>query len=374
MKFLFNKDTMVKTISIAQEVVSTRSTSSVLSNILIALEGEKAFIRATDTKINYEAQISVQIFERGSVTIYCDKFMGILNSLPFGEIEFFEECIESDSSANIIIRPVEKKIRFQMKTISYKKFPEFYFSKDIPYFEISSKSFKEMIEQTSFAVSMEETRYFLNGVFFEKNGDDLNLVATDGRRLSFISKPILKEVKDFSPAIVHPKILNIILKHAPDEGSILVAIVEKKIFFKFANYEFSATLLDGQFPNYNRVIPKNQTFSFCIKKTELDSALNKHISLMLDRKISRIYFNILENCLKITSLQADIGSVDEEIACKLSGEPCTIAFNFNYIEEPLRVIKSEMVVFEFTGEMKAVTMRPEPGQNYFHIIMPMQKE
>ena len=379
MRFLVNKKKLVEAISIAQEIISTKNSGSILSNILLILKDGSVCVKATDVKTKYEAEISAQVFETGNLTVHCDKFMEILNSLPDGEIEIFqknddENDFDDAGNINIIIKPVIEKIKFQMKIVIHKKIPEFSFTDHIPYFEISSKDFKEMISQTLFAVSTEEMRYFMNGVFFEKKGNDLVLVATDGRRLSFISKPILANVRDFSSVIVHPKILNMVLKYAPDEGNISVAIVEKEFFCKFFNYKFSAILLEGQFPNYTRVIPKNQSFIFYVKKMDLSNALTKHISLMLDKKNSRIYFNISDGILKITSFQEDIGSVDEEISCKFSGESCTIAFNFSYIAEPVKEINTEMIAFEFTEEMKAVTMRPEPIQDYFHVIMPMQKE
>lgn len=374
MRFTFDKDTMIKEISIAQEIISTKNMGSILSNILIIAQENKLTIKATDIKVNFETQVPVQITEEGTTTVYCDKFMGILNSLPSGEIEFNQEKKENEEqSINVIIKPVDKKIKFQMKSMSQEKFPEFYSAENVPYFEVSSKDIKEMIAQTSFAVSEDETRYFMNGVFFEKKGDNLNMVATDGRRLSFVSKSILAGISEFPSAIVHPKILNIILKHAPEEGNIFVAVVDKMIFFKFGNYKFGAALLEGQFPNYERVIPKHQTFNFQVYKVDLVDAL-KRVALMVDKKAGRIFFNISDGVLKITSSQSDMGSADEEIPCQYQGDSYTIALNFRYIEEPLRGINSEKIAFEFTEEMKAVTMRPEPAEDYFHIIMPMQKE
>lgn len=169
MRFTFDKDTMIKEISIAQEIISTKNMGSILSNILIIAQENKLTIKATDIKVNFETQVPVQITEEGTTTVYCDKFMGILNSLPSGEIEFNQEKKENEEqSINVIIKPVDKKIKFQMKSMSQEKFPEFYSAENVPYFEVSSKDIKEMIAQTSFAVSEDETRYFMNGVFFEK--------------------------------------------------------------------------------------------------------------------------------------------------------------------------------------------------------------
>lgn len=374
MKFTFDRDAMIKEVSIAQEIISTKNAGSILSNISISAYNNTLNIKATDIKVNFETQIPVQIEEEGSTTIYCDKFMGILSSLPEGEIEFNQSAGDgSDQAVSVMIKPVGKKIKFQIKSMSQEKFPDFDSADDVPYFEVPAKEIKEMIGQTAFAVSEDETRYFMNGVYFEKKDDKLNLVATDGRRLSFASKSLLAGVSDFPAAIVHPKILNIISKRSPDEGNIFIAVVDKMIFFKFGTYKFGSVLLEGQFPNYARVIPENQAHSFQVQKSDLTNAL-KRVALMVDKKAGRLYFNISDGILKITSQQSDMGSADEEIPCEYAGQSYTLALNYRYIEEPLRVIEAERIVFEFTEEMKAVTMRPEPAGDYFHIIMPMQKE
>ncbi len=373
MKFTFDRNLMIKEISIAQEIISTKNAVSILSNVLLNAHNNTLVIKATDIKVNYETQIPVQIEEEGSTTIYCDKFMGILNSLPEGEIEFNQTTEGENNSVLVNIKPVAKKIKFQMKSMSEDKFPEFESAENVPYFEISSKDIKEMIAQTSFAVSEDETRFFMNGVYFEKKDDNLNLVATDGRRLSFASKSILAGINDFNAAIVHPKILNIILKHAPEEGNISLAIVDKMIFFKFGNYKFGSVLLEGKFPDYTRVIPAAQSHKFIVTKSDLVDALRR-VALMVDRKAGRLYLSVSDGVLKITSQQSELGSADEEIPCEYAGDSYTLALNYRYIDEPLKELDSEKVGFEFTEEMKAVTMRPEPEKDYFHIIMPMQKE
>ena len=374
MKFTFDRDAMINEIAIAQEIISTKNAGSILSNVSLSAQDNSLTIKATDIKVNFETQIPVQVLEDGTTTVYCDKFMGILTSLPPGEIEFNQKTENGDEQAiTVLIKPINKKIKFQMRSMSQEKFPEVNASKDAPYFELPSKDLKQMIAKTIFAVSEDETRYFMNGVYFEKKDDALNLVATDGRRLSFISKPLLAGVPDFPSAIVHPKILGIILKHAPEEGNLFLAIVDKMIFFKFGNYKFASVLLEGQFPNYERVIPAKQEHSFQVDKADLVSSL-KRVALMVDKKAGRIYFNIMPGTLKITSHQVDMGSADEEIPCEFADDEEAIAFNYRYIEEPLRVMDSERICFEFTADMKAVTMRSEPASDYFHIIMPMQKE
>jgi DNA polymerase-3 subunit beta len=374
MKFIFDRNLMIKEIAIAQEIISTRNVGSILSNVLLIASNNTLTIKATDIKVNFQTQIPIQVLEEGSTTIYCDKFMGILNSLmDANEIEFYQNTNGEENSITVTIKPVGKKAEFQMKSMSEEKFPDFDTADNVPYFEVSSKDIKSMISQTSFAVSEDETRFFMNGVYFEKKDSNLNLVATDGRRLSFATKNILSGINDFPSAIVHPKILNIILKHAPEEGNILMSIVDKMIFFKFGNYKFGSVLIEGNFPDYNRVIPENQLYSFQVEKSDLLSALKK-VALMVDKKAGRIYFNISDGILKITSQQSDLGYADVEIPCQYAGEKFNIALNYRYVEEPLKEISSDRLKFEFTEEMKAITLRSEPAEDYFHIIMPMQKD
>ena len=293
MKFTFERDVMIKEIAIAQEIISVKNATSILSNVLLTASNNTLSIRATDmNKINFESSIPIQVEEEGSTTIFCDKFMGILNSLPNGEIEFNQPSEnDGEQAISVVIKPVDKKIKFQIKSMSQDKFPDFNSEAENAYFEVPAKEIKSMISQTIFAVSEDETRYFMNGVYCEKKENKFNMVATDGRRLAFISKDLLSGVNDFPSAIVPPKTLATVLKHAPEEGNIELAIADKMIFFKFNNYKFSSVLMDGQFPNYERVIPNHQSHTFQVQKTDLQNAL-KRVALMVDKKAGRTYFNI----------------------------------------------------------------------------------
>lgn len=373
MKFTFDRDAMIKEISIAQEIITNKSPISILSNILVIAENNSLIIKATDSAVKFTTTIPVDIQEEGRTIIYCDKFMSIISSLPSGEIEFDQQDI------TVTIRPTTKKIKFQLKSQTSDKFPEIGSSENIPFFEISSKDFKEMIKHTIFAISEDKNRYFMTGVYFVKNDDTLTMVATDGRRLSCVNK-IGLNIPDFQSAIIPIKILNCVLKNAPDEGNLNISVIEKSIFIKFANFEFSSNLIDGQFPNYKKVIPENLTKSFMVNKSDLEAAL-KRTTIMVDKSVSRIIFKINSGVLKLISPESDIGNADEEIPCRYDGQDISMSLNFNYIMEPLKVIDTENVVFEFNvnesqGDeeaniTKAVIVRGEPIGDYIHVIMPM---
>ena len=373
MKFTFDRDAMIKEISIAQEIITNKSPVSILSNILIIAEHNSLTIKATDSTVKFTTVIPVDIQEEGRTTIFCDKFMSILSSLPSGEIEFIQEDI------GVTIKPIAKRVKFQLKSQASDKFPEVGTSENVPFFELPSKDFKEMIRETIFAVSDDRNRYFMTGVYFVKNGDTLTMVATDGRRLSCDNKTGFS-IPDFQPAIIPTKILSCILKNAPDEGNIQIAVVDKSIFVKFGNVEFSSVLIEGQFPNYQKVIPESLTKSFMVNKADLDAAL-KRTTIMVDKKVSRIIFKISSGVLKLISPESDIGTADEEIPCRYDGQDISMALNFTYVTEPLKVIDSENVVFDFNisdggsdseaNITKAVIMRSEAGGDYIHVIMPM---
>ncbi|WP_029409056.1 DNA polymerase III subunit beta [Treponema pedis] len=367
MKISFDRDTLLKEISIAQEIIATKTALTILSNVLLAAKDGSLTIKATDIKVTFETKIPVNVTEEGSTTVFCDKFMNIISALPSGEVELEQK------DQKMTIKSSVKKAKFQLKTISENDFPAFTEPNDIKFFSIPSKNFKEMIHQTVFSVSDDETRYFMNGVYIENKEDNLIFVATDGRRLAFIEKNFGIPLPEFKGIIVPPKILNIINKRSTDEGNIEIAIGEKNIFFNFNSYKFSSVLIDGQFPNYNKVIPEKQDFSFEVDRIELIEAL-KRVSLLVELKTRRVFLNITPGSLIISSKENEIGNAREEIPCKYDGNEVMFALNCIYLEDPLKAITDERVKIEFTESMKPVTLKPEPKKDFFHIIMPMKTE
>lgn len=361
MKFQFDRDAMIKEVVIAQEIIANKSPISVLSNVLLIAENNTLTIKASDSTVDYITKIPVEIQEEGSTTIYCDKFMKIISKAPQGQIEF------EQSDITVTIRPL--KGRFTLKSIASDKFPEINSLEGGSYFELPAKELKEMIQQTSFAVSEDGNRHFMMGVHFEKQNDNLIMVATDGRRLSYAEKN-LGGIPDFPSAIVPTKILDCVVKHASDEGNVSLAIIDKKIFFKFGNYEFSSLLLEGEFPNYRRVIPNDLDKTFQVQRSDLLDAMDR-IGIYVDKTSLRTIFKLTPGKLTIFSPELDLGSADEEIPCEYNGEEIMLAFNFRYVEEPLKLTSAERVAFDFKDANKAAIMRTEPKSDYFHVIMTM---
>jgi DNA polymerase-3 subunit beta len=373
MKFTCERGILLKEISMAQEIIASKNVISILSNIYLETGNNELIIKATDIKVNFETRIPVEVKEEGSTTVYGEKFLGILNSIPDGEFDF-------EQKDNIIkIKPQAKRIVFNLRCIASEKYPEFpAFSKE-RYFEFPVKDFKEMILHTVFAVSDDETRYFMNGVFFKKEENVIIMVATDGRRLAYAEKKVDIDVTDFSGIIVPPKILNVLMKRAGDEGLVGISITEKTIFIQFGSYKLSSVLIEGQFPNYQRVIPENQEHVFTVKRQETLDAL-KRVSLLVEQKSYRMYLQLMPGTMAISSSkeerssEGDIGNAKEEISCKYDGEELSIALNYRYIEEPFKIMNEDEISIHFTESTKAITLKPVPEKDFFHIVMPMQSD
>ncbi|MDR1216104.1 MAG: DNA polymerase III subunit beta [Treponema sp.] len=364
MKFTCERNILLKEIGIAQEIVASKNAFSILSNIYIEALDDSLIIKATDVKVSFETKVPVNVIEPGSTTVFCDKFLGALNVLPDGEVEF--EQIDS----NLVIKTPLRRLRYTLRSIASDSFPQFPELNEDNFFSIPIKDFKDMIHQTVFAVSDDETRYFMTGVFLERIEDKLNMVATDGRRLALIKKSVGEDVPTFDPVIVPPKILNIITKRAGDEGLISIAVTERYIFIRFGSYNLSSLLIEGQFPNYQRVIPESQENVFSVNRLELLDALHRVEPLV--GKPERVHLKLSPGVLSISSEESDLGVANEEIPCRYDGEELSIAMNYHYIEQPFKVMSEEEINIQFTNTVKAVTIFPEPQGDFLHIVMPMQ--
>jgi DNA polymerase-3 subunit beta len=366
MKFTCEKDALAKEISVAQEIISSKNNTSILSNVLLEADNNTLYIKATDTKVNFETKIPVEVSVPGNITIFCDKFLGILRNLPPGDVEFEEQ--ENDI---LLIKPLFKKIDFRLKTIGADRFPEFSVAGENDFFEFSQKDIIEMISQTIFAVSEDENRYSMNGICLQKNENKLVMVATDGRRLSYVSKQPETVITDFESIIIPPKALNLVKKLASGEGNISLAITDKSIFFFFDNQKISSNLIEEKFPDYQRVIPKEQKHTIAIGREDLMEAL-KRVSLLAEQKSRRIYFNFKSRTLTLSSEESTLGVAKEEIPCDYEGEEINFAINYFYFSDPLREMTDSTIIVEYTEEGKAITLRPAEAKDYFHVVMPMQ--
>lgn len=366
MKFISERNVLLKEVSIAQEIISVKNAMSILSNVLLEVHDGFLTIKATDLKVAFETRIPVSASVNGVTTVFCEKLLGILRSLPDREIEF------EVRDGKLTIKPVGTSIDFQLKSISSDKFPEIRDGENLAWFALPQADVLEMIGQTIFSVSDDETRYYMNGVYLERKADTLVMVATDGRRLSYIEKKA-ENVPEFAGIIIPPKALNLIKKLASGQGTMNLAISDKQLYVQFDNQKINSNLIEGQFPNYSRVIPESQAFAIGLKKDEFIEAL-KRVSLLAEQKAKRIYLTVSEGNLMVNTEESEMGMAKEEIPCEYQGPMTTMALNYVFLTDPLRVLAGDRITLEFTDPKKAMTLRTDPRKDYFHIVMPMQMD
>ena len=364
MKFVCNKNTILKELSNALDFTSQRNTLAVYANVCLILEGNNLTLKATDQKMSYVSEMTVDGLENGSTTVVCDKFLNIIKNLPDSNIIF------EDSEDKIKIKPEGSSIEFKLRTIEASAFPSLVFGDESGYFRVSQKDFTDMIGQVSFAVSDDESKYAMNGALLEKDGTSLIMVGTDGRRLSYINRQIGTEIPDFPKATIPSRFLNLIKKLSVGEGDFEINVGNNSISLRFGTCTISSSLIKNDFPAYRRVIPENQSRVCIVNINTLSDAL-KRVSLLVENKFKKIILEFNENKLTVYCDESDVGAGREEIDCKYDGEPQRCAMNYTYLLSPLKVMDGEEARIEFSEPGRPFTVKSEPERDYLHVIMPM---
>ena len=366
MKTTCSKESLLKILGIAESVISTKNSISILSNILINAKENKIKISACEAKLNFFGFIGADIQEEGSISVNCNKFYSIAKKLPGEEISI---VLEKENI--LIIKPKgNNKIQYKLKGIDSEKFPSIKEIEDIKFFSLKQDIFSDMIRKTIFSVSQNENRRFVSGIYFEKHENALKMVATDGKRLSFIKKDIKTPNNLDKGIIIPPKILNETIKLCTGNGDLQLALTDKNIYIKIDNFSFISNLLEGNFPPYEKVIPYNQNIMMKIDKMQLFQSLDR-ISQISDKESHKINFSISEKSLKITSEDVSIGSGEEIIPVESNTKDFNIYLNYLFVTEALNVIKNEKVIFEFKDPKNTIVFREENNDDFIYIMMPM---
>lgn len=370
MKFVTSRDALLRVLGVAQEVITNKSPVSIMSNVLLQTDKEKqkVIVKCTNSTVNAISNFGAEIEEEGETTVFCDKFVSVISSLPMGDVEVVT------GENEIVVKPLGKKVKFRIKTLASDKFPVFKGFNSENSIKIAAKDFKNLIKHTSFAVSTDSNRYMMTGCYLTKEDNWLYMVATDGRRMSLCT------CADFSPeftsAIIPVKGLSVIDRICQEEGQIEINTTDKTFFFKGYGYEISSSLIEGQFPMWQKVVPNGLDHTVTISKADLEDAIKR--TVIMAAKNGRIQMILDSDKMVISSPENEVGSSKEEIEAKYSGEPAEIALNAMYLSDVLKVIDCDdiSIDFKFNQENKvssALIVRPVDKENtpYTHVIMPM---
>jgi len=380
MHIVCEKENLLKGIRIIETAVSSKATLPILGNFLIETETKagsrsagKIKMVSTDLEIGLKCYIDAKIIEGGGCTIPAKRFGSLIGELSKDDkIE-----IKVDKESHVDIK--SGKSHFVLMGTSVEDYPALPEFSEKGAFTIDMELMSEMIKKTIFAVSTEETRYSLNGVYFIIEEKQLKMVATDGRRLAYIFNNAISETKEtniISKGIVPTKTINEVIKIIsliePVKGkTIKFSINENQIAFQLNDITIVSRLIDGTFPNYEQVIPKKNQIHIEVNRQSLLSA-TKQMSLFAADKSGAIKYSFGKTGLKLSAVSQGIGSGDVEIEIKSEGQNIETAFNFKYIIDILKNIDEENIIFELNGSIDAVIVRPVGRKNYICVVMPMR--
>ncbi|MCL2144028.1 MAG: DNA polymerase III subunit beta [Endomicrobia bacterium] len=373
MKVICGKDELMKGVQTILPVVSSKSTLPVLSNFLFETEKDKIKLSSTDLEIAVKCYMKGEIIKEGGITVPAKRFADIIKELSSdADIE-----INADETNQINIKSGKSKfILMGISKTEYPVIPEFPKENN---FTVKKDIFASMLRKTVFAVSKDSQRYVLNGVYFIIEEDILKMVATDGRRLAYITNEGMK-TKIKGKAIVPTKAANDMLRliSAADAKieDIKIGITENQCAVEIGDIVFLSTLIEGVFPNYEQVIPKTAESKINLSVKDTLSAVKQMALLTGDRlssdRASAVKFYFSPNMLRISASTAGLGSGEVEMDIEYKGEPVEINFNPNFIKEILQNVDCDFAKFEFSNALNPATLAPEQDKNYLCVIMPMR--
>ena len=315
-------------------------------------------------------QLNCSVIEKGSITVPVHTLYDIVRKIPDGsEISFI-----ANEGKKFSIRSGQSK--FSLSCLPKDDFPLIEIDKLNSEFVINSKTLLYILEKTRFAISNEETRYFLNGIYFHKkemnNTDFLSLVATDGHRLAKIDVPFSNGLIDI-PGIIVPKktIYELCKLLANYDEDIVVNIDPNKIIFFIDKITLISKLIDGNFPEYERVIPKNNDNILKVDKQIFCEAVDR-VSTVTSERSRAIKFRLFNNLINITSSDAEYGSASEDIPAEYQGKEIEIGFNSKYILEMVGQLDDEQVILKFDNSTLPLIAKESSKDSLIYVLMPMR--
>ncbi len=369
MKLTIERGLLLKALSHVQSIVERRQTIPVLSNVLIETHGDEVSLRATDNEIEIVEKLPAGVETQGAVTIPAHKLYDIVKKLPDGS-QLQMAYVEETGQVSL----VSGRSKFALASLPADGFPSM-MQEDMPHtFAVASKDLVDLIAKTGFAVSMEETRYNLNGIYMhEKKGAEskLTAVATDGHRLA-CAGVVLPEGAEGMPGVIIPrKTINEIAKLAGETNDeISISLSANQIRFALGDIVLSSRLIDGTYPEYEKVIPMNND-----KKLQADASTLKDVIervSVVSEKSRGIKLSLQAGLLQVFAASVDEGSAEDEMDAVYDSDPVEIGFNFRYLLDILGQVKSETVQMYLQDGTSPVILQDEADDNSLYVLMPMR--
>ena len=362
MKIICPQQTLNKALNTVYKAVTNRTTIPILKGILIETTSDNSIkMTATDSEISIEKECECIVEEHGSIVLSSRLFTEMIKKLPASDVVIEEE----NGNVNIKCRSYSSDII----SLQADEFPNISEVEEIERIILNKETFKKMVRKTSFAASTDESRGVLTGVLIEINNNTMSMVALDGFRMA-MAKENIESDKNIK-IIISARLLNEITKILSDEDQeeeFVLIIDNKKAVFSIGTTRITSRLLEGNFINYNEIIPKVNKCIVKADRKELVDVIERASLIVKEGKNNLIKVRIDDNSAVITS-RSEEGKIKEELSVDVEGEGLEIGFNSRYILDVMKVIEDEEVVMEFNTNVTPCLVKPEEGSDFEFLIL-----
>ena len=363
MEVVLDRDAFLKGLQMVQNIVEPRQTLPILANVLLEAEGEGVRMTATDLEVGARVSVPAKVGSKGAITVSARKLAEIVKELPAAAVEL-------KVTDNVMVRLRCGGATYRLVGLAPDDFPPVVPAAPQSWVTIEAKVLRDMLTQTSFAVSHDETRYALNGVLFAFQGKDVRMVATDGHRLALSMRSLGQAIPN-ATGIVPRKAVSEIMRVLGAGEEVQLAITENQFVLQMPNFVMTARLIEGQFPNYDAVIPRSHPGRLAAAKSSLSAALRR-VAVMAEERNKPVKLAISPASLKVTASSQELGEAEEILEVEYAGEEIVIGFNSRYLLEAMGALEKDKVVFEIKDAQSPGVIKSVEDEGYCCVIMPMR--
>ena len=366
MELVVRKNDLLRELQLFQGIVERKNTIPILANVLLEAKGNEVRMLATDLEVALRSKCAAEVAKSGALTLPAKKLYEVIKALPETDVR-----IQEDKNG---VKVAADRFDSRMQTLPREDFPTLPDVTGLANAALPRAALREMVGKTQFAITGEDTRFFLNGAKFVLKPDSLTLVATDGHRLALVEVTHAVGVSTEVGVILPKKTLLELGKLLSEgEGDITFESGENHLFFEVAGRVLISRMIDGQFPAYERVIPKGNDKLIEFDRERLTSAV-KRVALLSNERSRAVKFEIDKGKVEVTSSSSEFGEAREQLAVDYAGGAMAISFNAQCVLDFLNVVETDIVSLSLKDEVSQAVMKPvgAEGYDYTYVIMPMR--
>lgn len=365
MQLVCTRDDLQHAIAITEKAVAVRSTIPVIGNLHLETHNNVLTLSGYDLEVGIKFSVNTSIQIPGSLLIAAKTFSGIVSKLNAGEVK-----LQLEGAGQLKI--TNQNSKFHVHSLPADEFPKFPTIENPQTLKISNKDFKNLIKRTIMAVSNDETKQVLNGILFDFGSQSLSCVATDGYRLALAQQPLNEKVKTPTKIIIPTKALNELNRVLPESGELDIKFSKDHVAFETANFYLVSRIIQGQFPDYKQVIPKEVKSSIVVERKAL-MAVCERSAIIAQASANIVHVEAADGELHVSASAPGVGNFSEYVKVEIKGSAMApAAFNVRLILDALKIIDEDEVFLELTGQLSPGMIKPKNGVDYTYVVMPIK--